>query len=852
MTVDLTTCDHEPIHLLGHVQTFGCLIAVSSDWIILHASRNTGDHLGLDAEGLVGRALRGLISDSAIHSIRSRLQLLSGENAIERLYGIYLFDGDDRRFNIAVHVSGRAFVLEFEPYSEDEDRRDYLASVRTMVDRIGSGRTVEEICNASARFVKALTGFDRVMVYRFRHDDTGEVLAEAATSGIGSFLGLRYPASDIPAQARELYRRSLLRIIADVDDKVSEIIPPANPQNQLLDLSLSGLRAVSPIHLEYLRNMDVKASMSISILQNGKLWGLFACHHYSPRVLNYSVRTACDLFGQMFSFVLERVESQRKSADAERARGLHDRLMRQLAEGSRIGEDFDSIVDGLADLIPFDGAAGWIEGEYHAIGQTPTEAEFMPLVRILNTGETSRVYSVDCIADVHPPAAGWVERGAGLLALPVSRTPRDYIVLFRQEVSKTVNWAGNPQKPAELGPNGIRLTPRKSFEAWQETVRGCSSDWTASEIEVAEAIRVTLLEVVLRMADAANLDRLRAHERQELLIAELNHRVRNILNLIRGLVDQSRSEAATVAEFTETVSGRIHALARAHDQITSTAWEAASLRNLIETEVRAYLGDKADRVHFSGVDAIIKPEAFATLALVLHEMTTNSAKYGALSDNAGQLRIHLAQERDGALQIDWEEMDGPPVKAPLRRGFGSTIIEGSIPFELGGQAEVHYPIAGVKGRFLIPGRHIERFETPDGDPAEQGEGTMPAVNDQTKPTFGKALLVEDNLIIALDGEMHLRSAGAEDVLVASTVKEGLRLIDEFEPDFAVLDLNLGHETSLPVARRLAEKGIPFAFATGYGDASNLSEEFSTAPVVTKPYGAASLATALDKLFSSGG
>ncbi|TIX51653.1 HWE histidine kinase domain-containing protein [Alteraurantiacibacter aquimixticola] len=846
MNVDLSNCDREPIHLLGHVQSFGCLLAVSSDWIVLHASRNVEDHLGLPAEQLIGQPLRDRIAPDGLHAIRGRLQTLYTDDAIERLYGLELIEGDDRKFNVAIHISGAAIVLEVEPASDTELEKDHLSSVRGMIERLNAGGEVEEICHTATRFLRALCGFDRVMVYRFGPDDTGEVIAEAAAHHVDSFLGLRYPATDIPRQARELYKRSLIRIISDVDDEVSPIIPETNSEKVPLDLSLSTLRAVSPIHLEYLRNMGVKASMSISILHQGRLWGLFACHHYEPRVLDYSIRSACDLFGQMFSFVLGQAESERGRKDAEVARDLHDRLMRQLAEDSNISRDFGLVVEGLSELIPFDGAAGWINGNFQSIGVAPTKEEFLQLVKFLNTTATSRVFATDSLHKVFPPAEDYIERGAGLLALPVSRTPRDYIVLFRREVAKTVKWAGNPEKPVELGPNGVRLTPRKSFEAWKETVSGHCAEWTASELQVADAIRVTLLEVVLRMSDAANTDRTRAQERQELLIAELNHRVRNILNLIRGLVDQSRSETTSVADFTKTVSDRIHALARAHDQITKESWAASSLRELVKTEVEAYLADKGERVHFNGIEAIIKPEAFSTLALVIHELTTNSAKYGALSDSSGTVAITLSREADDALTILWEERNGPPVKPPLRRGFGSTVIDRSIPFELGGQAEVNYPLTGLTARFVIPSRHIERFEYIEG--GKITPDAAPTVSASEPRIAGKALLVEDNMIIALDGEKLLRELGASEVVVASNVDEGLRLIDEVAPDFAVLDLNLGTQNSLPVAERLKSLGTPFAFATGYGDASALLTDFPDTPVVTKPYAKASLLTAIRSFF----
>ena len=852
MKVDLTNCDREEIHLLGHVQSFGCLLALSSDWLIMHASLSVQDHLGLAAEDIIGTPMRDFLTPEATHELRGAVQLLTTPDSIGRLFGIALLPGSDRRYNVALHRIGRATVVEIEPVPENSGSIDSLMQVRSAIDRLSTCPDMPSLCHTAARFMRAISGFDRVMVYRFAEDGTGEVVAESAAHGIDSFLGLRYPASDIPRQARALYLRSLIRIISDVDDKVSPIVPEVNSEQDKLDLSLSTLRAVSPIHLEYLRNMGVKASMSVSIIHNGKLWGLFACHHYKPRVLDYMTRSSCELFGQMFGFVLTRLIDTQASKDAETARDLHDRLMRQFAEGGDIGSDFEVIVDGLRDLIAFDGAAGWIDGQFRSIGATPTRDEVMALVRFLNTTATSAVFATDCLMNVHPPAADYTLRAAGLLAMPVSRSPRDYVMLFRGELARQVNWAGNPEKPVELGPNGVRLTPRKSFESWKQIVEGHSAEWSAKELQVADTIRVTLLEVVLRMADNANTERQRASERQELLIAELNHRVRNILTLIRGLVEQSKSDVVSVEQFTANVSDRIQALARAHEQITRGNWNAASLRGLIDTEMQAYLGEKAERIIFHGGDAIVRPDAYATLALVIHELTTNSAKYGSLADSQGQIDITITFEEDDALVIQWVESLGPPVRPPLRRGFGSTVIERSIPFELGGKVEVSYPISGLRARMIVPHMHIEKVirlvddsDAPEAKASEGAEGAKSIA----ATVSGTVLLVEDNLIIALDGERFFAEIGADTVLVASSVGQALDLLKRHEVACALLDVNLGVETSIPVANALRAAGIPFAFATGYGEASDLVTEFDEAEVLTKPYDRDQLAAAMRRMLA---
>ncbi len=848
--IDLTNCDREPIHILGHVQSFGCLIAVSSDWLIRQASVNVSDHLGLQADELIGSPLNRYLTAECINTVRTRLQLVSkGDDTVDRVFGLTVLPDDPRRFDVTLYRSGQSIVLEFQPENENGPS-DQLSVVRPMVDRIQAERDIPSLCQTASRHVRALTGFDRVMVYKFHPDDSGEVIAESVVAGKEPFLGLRYPSTDIPKQARELYRRNFLRIISDVDDRVAPIIPEMPVDRGPLDLSLSTIRAVSPIHLEYLRNMGVKASLSISILKRGKLWGLFACHHDSPKILGFNVRAAAELFAQMFSFVLEQVESDTEQIEATKARVLHDQLMGQLAEGEGLWENFEMIADALKSVINCDGVAIWAENQFKKTGFTPSEEEFRGLARHLNTQPTSQIYATENIAESYPAAEQFQDRAAGLLALPISRNPRDYIVLFRREIRKEVSWAGNPEKPVTLGPNGARLTPRKSFETWKQVVEGTSQTWSPGEISAAESLRITLLEVVLRISDAASRDRLQSQERQDLLIAELNHRVRNILNLIRGLVSQSRSEARTVSEFTNIVGGRIHALGRAHDQLTQENWEPASLRELIQTEVEAYLGEKADRVSISGPEVLVEPAAFTTMALVLHELTTNSAKYGSLSDSGGLISIVLEEGADGALHLHWRESGGPPVKAPTRRGFGSTVIERSIPYELKGDARIRYELTGFEADFMIPAR-VVTFSDAVITGQVSGSFGAQASDDAgvTEDYSGRALVLEDNMIIALDAEDLLREVGFTDVLTVSTVDEALSQLDNSEFQFALLDVNLGHETSERAAQKVVELGLPFAFATGYGDAAALTRKFNDPVVLQKPFDMESLKGALRDSFS---
>jgi two-component sensor histidine kinase len=413
---------------------------------------------------------------------------------------------------------------------------------------------------------------------------------------------------------------------------------------------------------------------------------------------------------------------------------------------------------------------------------------------------------------------------------------------------RSVRWAGRQDKLVEDGPDGPRLSPRKSFEAWSQLVQGTALPFTPAELRVAEALRTALLEVILRLADSADVERQRAHEKQELLIAELNHRVRNILSLILGLLSQTKDSAAgSVEDFIATLESRVHALARAHDQITADRWSPARLYDLIEVEAGAYLGEKRDRVRLSGPNVLLTPGCFTVLALVIHEMLTNAAKYGALSDS-GTVAIDWRLDGKGSLLLDWTESGGPAVVAPTRRGFGSTVIERSIPYDLDGQAEVHYRLAGIEAHFCIPSRHVVSVlpETTPGDRAKPAAPVTPGL------LKGRTvLLVEDNMIIAMDGEDALRDLGA-DVLTAASVGRAREAIALHAVDLAVLDFNLGHESSLPVADLLAERGIPFLFATGYGDGLELPARFAQVTLVKKPYSGTTLAQALAPVIDAAG
>jgi light-regulated signal transduction histidine kinase (bacteriophytochrome) len=305
------------------------------------------------------------------------------------------------------------------------------------LQQTGDQRTLYRV---AAREMRALTGFDRVMVYRFEHDGSGEVVAESARTGLESYLGLHYPASDVPQQARILYQRNWLRIIPDVDATPSIIEPPVDRAGQTLDLSMSVLRSVSPIHIEYLQNMGVAASMSVSILCRGKLWGLFACHHYSPHHVPFSRRTAAELFGQMFSLHVENREREEASVYEMRAQKLHNQLITAMASEASKFESIISHLDDIADLLNCDGVGVWVDERSTLKGLTPNEDQFADLIAHLRTKEVCDIHGSIEIAAEFSPGRSFADQAAGMLVVPLSRPARDYLVFFRKEFARSVTW----------------------------------------------------------------------------------------------------------------------------------------------------------------------------------------------------------------------------------------------------------------------------------------------------------------------------------------------------------------------------------------------------------------------------
>lgn len=831
--VDLTNCAREPIHVPGAIQPHGCLLALDATaGQIQRVSANAAAMLGAP-EPLIGRRLEDVIGNKAAHDLRNALTGVSEDGRAALVLDLATQGG---RFDVAAHRLGGKAIIEFEPPAEQPQP---LHRARELISRINGIADVDLLVSRAARLAQAVLGYDRVMIYRFEADGSGKVVGETRRPGLESFLGQYFPASDIPFQARQLYLRNTLRIISDTENPRVAIVPELDAAGEPLDLSFAHLRSVSPIHCEYLRNMGVAASMSISVIVEGRLWGLIACHHYAPRVLPMADRVAAELFGQYFSIQLQSLKQKRMIDSAADARRTLDRFLRRASELREIDALLRDNLDELRLLLPCDGVGLWMNGRWSGRGTTPPPELIPALARYVEKVADGRIWSSHRLPQEHPAAEAYHAEASGVLAIPLSQVPRDHLFFFRRELVETLNWGGDPRKVYASGPLGDRLTPRTSFAVWKETVHRQAQPWTEADHEIAEATRAAAVEIVLRHHEVMIEERDKSEFRQRMLNEELNHRVKNILAVIKSLVARPVAAGRSIDDYIASLSGRIQALAYAHDQVVRGDG-GGTLGDLLAAELGPYRG-QGGVVTVDGPPLWLEARAFSVMALILHELATNAAKYGALSVPGGRVEIAWTMTDAGDAEIAWRERGGPEVAPPRRAGFGSALIQRSIPFDLGGKSTVEYRPAGLEARFLLPARHVSASTWTHQTGAPEVVGSPEAA--VGLPQAIDVLLLEDQMLIAIDLEDMLAGLGAGQVRVASTIDAARRRVAEKRPDVAVLDVNLGQGTSMPFARELIAAGIPFIFATGYGDEPLITSGF-TAPTVRKPYDAAILARAI--------
>jgi two-component sensor histidine kinase/CheY-like chemotaxis protein len=443
------------------------------------------------------------------------------------------------------------------------------------------------------------------------------------------------------------------------------------------------------------------------------------------------------------------------------------------------------------------------------------------------------VFSTDRLGEIWPDAADFADVASGILVISVSSEPSDFIIWFRPELVATSSWAGESKKLRQRGPSGDRLSPRKSFDIWKETVRGRCLPWKPADLDAAFDLRVSLLHVVLRRINAAALERKRSAARDQLLMAELDHRVKNTIANIQALVVQTSRSADTLTGFVEDLDGRIQSMAKAHSLLSQSRWEGVSIDKLLGEELNAYASG-GSAVVLSGRDVLLTPKSALSLSLAVHELATNAGKYGALSTPGGCVTVNWRMADDGGIELSWIETGGPPVKPPARLGFGSTLIERALAMETGGRAINHYLRTGVVCEVFLPSSSVSHSDAlapapPSGEPVMR---EMAA--NQVQEAF-RILVVEDSFLLVMALEMVFDDLGWKIIGPATRKADALALMHVESFDAALLDVNLDGEMSWEIAALLKERRIPFVFSTGYDVTSVLPDFLVGSAVIGKPY-----------------
>ncbi|MBN9419203.1 MAG: GAF domain-containing protein [Candidatus Eremiobacteraeota bacterium] len=482
-SVTLNNCDQEPVHVPGCLMPHGTLLAVdAADGRIQQAARNAEQMLGKSLSELLGSRLDDL-QPGLLAEILARVAQTTAPVSVEA--------GDRNGLQLIAHRNGDVLVLEWEPAGDNSP--SLLLGTQAALARLEACADLSSLLQLLTEEIRSLFGIDRVMVYRFHPDWTGEVLAEAAHPKLEtSYMGLHFPATDIPAPARAIYEKVWLRVIQDAQAEPVAVEPLVHPgSKQPLDLTYSVLRAVSPMHVEYLKNMGVQGTVSCSLRVDGKLWGLVACHHYAPLLLRQQQRASLELFGRVISQRIYQLQEAATLDERESLARALENLTERLEREDQAG--LFAALPMLPTVLESTGVVVSHQKGWYSIGDVPYESE-LEAIRSHLVAAGQRVYQTDRLPDLCP--LEHPKRHCGLLALAPNGPEGEMALWFRPEEASTVRWAGHPDsKEIRYGPNGPRLHPRASFAEYIERASGRSRPWTDFDL--------WKIERLLRVLDAS-------------------------------------------------------------------------------------------------------------------------------------------------------------------------------------------------------------------------------------------------------------------------------------------------------------------------------------------------------------
>ncbi|MEA5623370.1 ATP-binding protein [Nostoc sp. UHCC 0251] len=598
----LEVCSDESVYAPGYIQPHGILLMLQEPHLrILQISENVEQFFGISAEALLGQPLQRLFSGDQV-------QRLAGYLAQDNLELCNPFQLKTRRrvaqtdwqrknqtFTGVMYRMVNGLILELEPQQSSNriHSTQFYHRLQGAIANLRNATNLKNMAQTLAKDVKAMTGFDRVMIYRFKADDSGVVIAEQKQRHLESYLGLHYMATDIPAPARKLFCHKLIRFIPDVNYTPIPLIPSNHPLTDTpLNLSNSLLRGVSHYHIEYLQNMGVAGSMTISLLNDKHLWGLIACHHSSPKLVDYETRKACEFLGQFASIELVHKQEQELHFYRTRVKKIQNELQQTLLQESNFIEQVLSRnTFQLLELVHAQGAAISLDGHLTLVGQTPSITQVQDLVTWLVQHQGEQVFATNSLSLLYSEAKAFKDQASGILAISILfnhvKQKSYHIIWFRSEQIQTVNWAGNPQDMVKINEIGeMELCPRKSFELWKETVRETSLPWEMTELEAASEMRNTLMLALLEFSQIALEQAAEqaaiANRAKSQFLAKMSHELRTPLNAILGFTQLMNRSDKIPSEFQEDLdiisrSGE-HLLTLINDVLEMSKIEAGQLQ----------------------------------------------------------------------------------------------------------------------------------------------------------------------------------------------------------------------------------------------------------------------------------
>lgn len=493
---DSEFCGNLPIHIINTIQQYGVLLVLeAASCRIVQASENTTALFPASAREMVEQgALSAWLEPAAI----KELEAFSA--AAEGAEKTVLWKLNDQHHHVTLHISGQLVLVEIdiEPTPVvTSSFTDIYQGLKSTIVAIEQCSNIDELCDVTASELKAIAGFDKVMVYSFDPDWNGLVLAEAMEPGMESYLGFTFPASDIPKPARDLYLRNPYRIIPDREFEPVKLYPVINPVTRaFVDLSSCNLRGVAAVHVEYLKNMQVTASVSVRIIKDRQLWGLIACHHRTPKNISGQMAAVFELLSSVISAKVGALEHK---AFHDLNRRLGDSYTRTIGNIYQDGNLVQTLLNGepnLLDLFNASGAIVTFRNEVHSVGYTPDRAQLEDLLLWLHLKELRNVFSTDSLSRQYDIASEYRQKASGLLVIPINAAKDEYILLFRQEFVQTIKWGGNPEERILFEENKQIYHPRHSFKLWQENVDGYSRPWLKEEVMVAENMRSFIFEQI--------------------------------------------------------------------------------------------------------------------------------------------------------------------------------------------------------------------------------------------------------------------------------------------------------------------------------------------------------------------